>query len=161
MEENNIIDPENNCSSGKELDAQNNNANNCSSGKELDAQNNNALDSAKEPKRKKKKRNPLKEKAKPKGKQPIMSVTDFMVKYPHVDAAINDISSFEKLTRDGKNLMRNYMVFVSEEELDDMESAWNEYHLQEIEYLKRRMLLLDKQSSLVQEAAKARSSRIR
>lgn len=53
----------------------------------------------------------MKEKAK--RKQHTMSELDFVVKYPHTDAALDDIYPFENITSDGKNMLRKYMSNVS------------------------------------------------
>lgn len=116
--------------------------------KSCSKRNHDAMDSAKQPKLKKKKPNSLKEKAKE------MSEVDFMVEYLHIDGAINDLSSFENLTIDGKNMMRKYMAYVPKKELDDMENKLEEYHLQEIEGLKERILCFEKLSFVVQKAIK-------
>ncbi|KAL7618375.1 hypothetical protein Lser_V15G04707 [Lactuca serriola] len=175
---NTVVDfPENNCSSRKDNDKDDDlDKNAMDTADKPKKKRKNPMDSADKPKKKrknpmdepkKKRKNPMDEPKKKrnnrmtensleeengKRREPIMSERDFRAKYPRTDAGLNEIELFEDLTRDEKKMMRKCMVYNSEKELDHMEDEWNEYHLEEIRRTKKRVHLFHKQSQLIQKA---------
>ncbi|KAI3680200.1 hypothetical protein L2E82_50585 [Cichorium intybus] len=72
-------------------------------------------------------------------------------RYPRVNASIDDLPPYNNMTDEGKNVIKECMLFISPKEIEDLEDELMDYHEEELERATKQMLLSNKQSKLLQK----------
>ncbi|KAI3509158.1 hypothetical protein L1887_24194 [Cichorium endivia] len=85
---------------------------------------------------------------------PHMTKKEFQARYPRVNASIDDLPPYNNMTDEGKNVIKECMLFISPKEIEDLEDELMDYHEEELERATKQMLLSNKQSKLLQKGTR-------
>ncbi|KAI3510571.1 hypothetical protein L1887_17673 [Cichorium endivia] len=85
---------------------------------------------------------------------PQMTKKEFQARYPRVYASIDDLPPYNNMTDQGKNVIKECMLFISPKEIEDLEDELMDYHEEEVERATKQMLLRNKQSKLLQKGTR-------
>ncbi|KAI3718057.1 hypothetical protein L6452_18919 [Arctium lappa] len=86
---------------------------------------------------------------------PHMTKQEYEARFPHVNLGIKLMYPYSETTADVKDMIRDCMVFISPDELNEIEDEWRDYHRQDAEHTIKENILLNKQSELIEKATRA------
>ncbi|KAI3718058.1 hypothetical protein L6452_18918 [Arctium lappa] len=86
---------------------------------------------------------------------PHMTKQEYEARFPHVNLGITLMYPYNEAVDDAKDMIRDCMVFISPDELNEIEDEWRDYYREDLRRSDQRSLLLNKQSKLIEKATRA------